>query len=68
MLEEKAELEAESARRKAELEAYLDVLQKQTAAVAALAEAAVYDAAVESEEPLKDFSELAIQYVEQKNQ
>ncbi len=56
-----AEKEAKIMKEKAELEANLHVLQKQRAAVAASAEAAVYEAAVESEEQLKDFSELAIQ-------
>ncbi len=56
-----AEKEAKIMKEKAELEANLHVLQKQRAADAASAEAAVYEAAVESEEQLKDFSELAIQ-------
>ncbi len=56
-----AEKEAKIMKEKAELEANLHVLQKQRAAVAASAEVAVYEAAVESEEQLKDFSELAIQ-------
>lgn len=40
-------------RRKAELEANLHVLQKQRAAVAASAEAAVYEAAVKPEDPFR---------------
>lgn len=56
-----AEKEAKMMKKKAELEANLHVLQKQRAVVAALAEAAVYEAAVEWEELLKDLLELAIQ-------
>ncbi|XP_053565001.1 uncharacterized protein LOC128655382 [Bombina bombina] len=59
MIKLKAAIEAEAARHKAELEENMHVLKIQRAAVAASAEAAVYEAAAElEEEPLQDFAEI----------
>lgn len=58
MMREKAHIEA----RKAEVEADLYVLQKEKSAIAASAEAAVYEAAAEVEEgPLKDLAQITLE-------
>ena len=61
-MREKANLEAEATRRRAEVDANLHVLQIQRAAVAASAEAEVYEAALELDgESNRDLTELDIE-------